>query len=293
MFGITIKDGIDNKIDCKALYDTVIAEIRADVKTLPHTPSYICYIVSDENGEFNKASEKYVSLKHKTSEEAGIDCKIRKLTPTQFVYEMREVMMGYDMNAYQPVRAILQLPAPEECVKLFNERVIEGAIIDVDHLGEEVLIDMWCGNFDRQPGTPRGVVALLGEELGSLSGKKIAIVGSRSKTTGQFLIPMLQAQNATVSLYHSRSILQAGEFDRYDAVVSCVGKAGMIKLHHLGTYQKVLIDVGVKIVDGKAKGDFIEDVRLHHRYTPYVGGVGLITRAFLIRNVVDSYLIGR
>ncbi|MGL5714589.1 MAG: hypothetical protein ACRCX2_16330 [Paraclostridium sp.] len=277
------------QINTIGLYNEIVKEIKQEVDALPFAPSYVCYIVSDKDGNFNKASEKYVGLKHKTSEEAGINCTIKRLTKEQFIKEMRNVMLAYEMNGYQPLRAMLQLPADEECVALFNDRVIEGAIIDVDHLGDEVLLDMWSGNFDRVPGTPRGVVDVLFEELGSLSGKKIAIVGSRSKTTGRFLIPMLQHHNATVSLYHSRSILQAGEFDKYDAVVSCVGKAGFIKLHHLGTYQKVLVDVGVSFVDGKVKGDFDTDVREHHRYTPFVNGMGALTRAMLVRNVLDSY----
>lgn len=276
-----------NQIDTIGLYNEIVKEIRQEVDDLPFTPSYVCYLIGD-----NKASEKYVSLKHKTSEEANINCIIKRLTKEQFIKEMRNIMLAYEMNGYKPLRAMLQLPADEECVALFNDRVIEGAIIDVDHLGDDVLIDMWLGNFDRVPGTPRGTIAVLFEELGSLSGKKIAVVGSRSKTTGRFLIPMLQHHNATVSLYHSRSILQTGEFDKYDAVVSVVGKPGFIKSHHLGPHQKVCIDVGVSFVDGKVKGDFDESIRENHRYTPYVNGCGALTRCMLVRNVLDTYITG-
>ncbi|MGL4412505.1 MAG: hypothetical protein ACRCTF_10395, partial [Bacteroidales bacterium] len=48
-------------------------------------------------------------------------------------------------------------------------------------------------------------------------------------------------------------------------------------------------DVGVDFVDGKVRGDFDTDVREHHRYTPYVNGVGALTRAMLVRNVLDGY----
>jgi methylenetetrahydrofolate dehydrogenase (NADP+)/methenyltetrahydrofolate cyclohydrolase len=187
---------------------------------------------------------------------------------------------------------MLQLPADKECVELFNEMVVEGAIIDVDHLGDDVLLDMWSGNFNRMPGTPRGIIAVLFNELGSLSGKKISIIGSRSKTTGRFLIPMLQHFNATVSMYHSRSIINHGEFRDCDAVISCVGSPRMIQASHLSNKRsQVLIDVGVGFIDGKVVGDFSEDVRGSHRYTPYVGGVGMLTRAMLIRNVLDSFLM--
>ena len=273
-----------NKIGCKGFYDKVITEIKADVDNLPFTTSYTCYLIGND-----PASERYVGLKHVTSSEAGVECRVAKMDEHDFAHEM------FLLTQYPPkqtVRAMLQLPAPEPCVELFNKMVAEGLIIDVDHLGNDVHIDMWNGNFDRVPGTPRGVVALLCEEFGSLSGKKIAVIGSRSKTTGRFLIPMLQHLNATVSMYHSRSIIDHGEFCDYDAIVSCVGSPRMIKASNLSfDRQQVLIDVGVGFVDGKVVGDFSEDVRGYHRYTPYVNGMGLLTRAFLVRNVIDNFLI--
>lgn len=277
-----------NQINTRGFYNQVISEIKADVDSLPFTPSYTCYLIGND-----PASERYVGLKHVTSEEAGVECIIKRFdTVKEFVDEMREVIWNYDRH-YRPIRAMLQLPAPDECVKLFNDRIMEGAIIDVDHLGDDVHADMWNGNFDRVPGTPRGAVALLCEELGSLSGKKIAVIGSRSKTTGRFLIPMLQHLNATVLLYHSRSQINEKEFFDIDAIISCVGKAGMIGMDEIGISgkQTVCIDVGVSFVDGRVKGDFDERVRHWHRYTPYVNGMGLLTRAFLVRNVVDSFLI--
>lgn len=277
-----------NKIDTVGFANKVKEEIRADVDTLAFTPEYTCYIVSDENGEFDKASERYVSLKHKTSEECNVKCVVKKMTPKDFCKEMLRITLEEE----EPVRAMLQLPAPKACVECFENAVAEGHIIDVDHLGDDVLTDMWNGKFDRIPGTPRGVVALLCEELGSLSGKKIAVVGSRSKTTGRFLIPMLQHLNATVLMYHSRSEIKLGEFADCDAIVSCVGKAHMINNSHiLGDKNIVCIDVGVSFKDGKVVGDFAPDIRHTKRYTPYVNGMGLLTRVFLVRNVVDNYLV--
>ena len=272
-----------NQIDTKRFYNQVISEIKADVDSLPFTPSYTCYLIGND-----PASERYVGLKHVTSSEAGVECIIRRMTEDDFIHEMNKLKYRTDVK-----RAMLQLPASKMCMDAFSDAVNSGAIIDVDHLGDDVHTDMWNGNFDRIPGTPRGVVALLCEELGSLSGKKIAVIGSRSKTTGRFLIPMLQHLNATVLMYHSRSQINEKEFFDIDAIVSCVGKAGMIGMDEIGISgkQTVCIDVGVSFVDGRVKGDFDERVRHWHRYTPYVNGMGLLTRAFLVRNVVDSYLI--
>lgn len=275
-----------NKIDTIGFANRAKEEIRADVDTLAFTPEYICYLIKDEDGNVDKASEKYVSLKHKTSEECGVSCEVKILNASEFGLEM----IMANMNK-QPIRAILQLPAPETCVEMFSIAVKNGVIIDVDHLGDDVLTDMWTGNFDRIPATPRGAVALLCEELGSLSGKKICIIGSRSKTVGRFLIPMLQHLNATVSMYHSRSIINESEFANYDAIISCVGVAKLIKEEHIGKGQ-VLIDIGVSFDNGKVSGDFSECCRKDNRWTPYTNGMGLLTRVFLVANVVESYIIG-
>lgn len=276
-----------NQINTRGFYNQVISEIKADVDSLPFTPSYTCYLIGND-----PASERYVGLKHVTSEEAGVECIIKRVTLEEFYKEMDEISAEPKWFKDRP-RVMLQLPAPEGAVAVFNSMVRMGYMIDVDHLGDDVHADMWNGNFDRVPGTPRGAVALLCEELGSLSGKKIAVIGSRSKTTGRFLIPMLQHLNATVLLYHSRSQINEKEFFDIDAIISCVGKAGMIGMDEIGISgkQTVCIDVGVSFVDGRVKGDFDERVRHWHRYTPYVNGMGLLTRAFLVRNVVDSFLI--
>lgn len=277
------------QIDVKGFTDLIMDEIKKDVALLPFLPSYTCYIVADENGNFDPASEKYVGLKHKTSTLSGIDCVVKKLTYDEFKTEMIRLSLSDE-----PARAMLQLPTRKDAVEMFNSFVKKGHIIDVDHLGDDVLHDMWDGEFDRMPATPRGVCALLDHIHGSLSGKKIALVGSRSKTTGRFLIPMLQHLNATVSLYHSRSHIRTAEFLDYDIIISCVGKAGFITESHLGGIGgKTLIDVGVSVVDGKVRGDFDDSCRmLDNSFTPYTSGVGLLTRIMLIRNVVDTYFIG-
>ncbi|MEG0151645.1 MAG: hypothetical protein RR744_00500 [Cellulosilyticaceae bacterium] len=276
------------QIDVKGFSDLVMEEIKKDVAMLPFMPSYTCYIVADENGNFDPASEKYVGLKHKTSTLAGIDCIVKKVTYDEFRHEMVQVTMREE-----PLRAMLQLPACENAIKMFYGRVKAGLIIDVDHLGDDVLHDMWDGKFDRIPGTPRGIMALLFNELGSLEGKRCAVVGSRSKTTGQYLIPLLQRANATVSMYHSRSEICYKEFEGFDVIISCVGKPGFINNKLLDPHKvQVLVDVGVGFADGKVKGDFHEEVRPNHLYTPYVNGVGLLTRTMLCANVVDSYIIG-
>lgn len=273
---------LDNKIDCKKIYDDVVEKIKA--MSSEKKMSYVCYLVADENGVFDSASERYVSLKHKTSEECGVECEIKRMTQEQFIKEM--IVGSWEGKR----RAMLQLPAPETCIKLFEANVYNGRIFDVDNLDNEVMFDMVEGNFDRAPATAEGAIAILEKEFYSLEGKKIAVVGSRSKTVGRFLPLMLQAKNATVSMYHSRSLIYDNEFEQYDAIISCVGKESLIKNKHLGKRGgKVLIDIGVSFVDGKVRGDFDIDVREKNRYTAWTGAMGTLTRAFLVDNVANTY----
>lgn len=154
------------------------------------------------------------------------------------------------------------------------------------------------------PATPKGILMLILHLLESRKfnikryrknfyGLKIAVVGCNSKTTGVHLSNMLPKLKATVTMYHSASILSKDEFKDYDIVISCVGVPGLITKEILGdsAFGRILIDVGVSVVDGKVKGDFTEDTRtsiLNH-YTPYVNGVGLLTRSALMSNLVSAY----
>ena len=275
----------ENRIDCKGLYNEVVKEIVQDIESYNIKPEYTCYIIKDENGEVDPASEIYTSLKHKSSEEAGVVCNIKKITEDEFLNIIYDLYMKDE-----PERAILQLPAPDRCVVAYSHMVEDGYIIDVDYLTNTDYTNMCLGNFNNSPATPRGIVALLSEELGSISGKKISVIGARSKTTGKYLVPMLIELGATVVAYTSRSIIKPLEFAECDAIVSCVGKPDLIDPSHLGFNKPVLIDVGVSRVEGKVKGDFHLSCRGIARYTPFINGVGLITRGFLLRNVVDSYI---
>ncbi|MGL5962149.1 MAG: hypothetical protein ACRCZ0_09405 [Cetobacterium sp.] len=272
------------EINTKEFYRNEIEGLKKRVDMMAEKPSYTCYIVSDAQGCFNSASERYVSLKHKTSEEVGINCIIKKLTPKDFAMDMIELA-----SSGERIVAMLQLPSMPCCVETFQNMIDAGHIIDADHLEPEIITNMWSGDFSRVPGTPKGVIKLLKSKI-DLTAKKVAVIGSRSKTTGQYLIPLLQKENATVSLYHSKSKINHGEFQDYDIIISCVGIPGMIGIEHLGNgIGKICVDVGVSIVDGKARGDFSDSIRDKHYYTPWVNGMGAITRCMLASNVVEIW----
>jgi methylenetetrahydrofolate dehydrogenase (NADP+)/methenyltetrahydrofolate cyclohydrolase len=289
----------NNQINCKAIYDRMVENIKADIEQLGVTPVF--YILK---GEENYGSNIYMNLKVKTAEECGIVAYIKEILPN----EVRDkyIKDKYNSDDYWRLKdedriklfndgyidygvAILQLPASEKMISRFKDN-----FADVDYLNNYTLFNIIENTYKEYeiPATARGTITVLEEELGNLSGKKIAIVGCRSETVGKYLSYMLLNKNATVSLYHSKSIIKDGEFENYDAVVSCVGKAGLISQKHFGNNKGcICIDIGVsRGDDGKVKGDFDIDIREHQRFTPYVNGMGLLTRIFLMASVIGKYM---
>jgi methylenetetrahydrofolate dehydrogenase (NADP+)/methenyltetrahydrofolate cyclohydrolase len=144
------------------------------------------------------------------------------------------------------------------------------------------------------PCTPRGIVELLRRYDVPISGAHVVIVG-RGTTSGRPLGLLLtrRTENATVTLCHTGTRDLAVHVRRADIVVACAGSAGLVTADMIRPGAAVL-DVGTTRVvgdDGKARivGDVAEDVREVAGYlAPMPGGVGPMTRAMLIANVVDA-----
>lgn len=283
----------NNQINCKAIYDRVLEQIKEDLKILPEVPTLT--ILAGCGGY---ASEMYMKLKQKTAEECGINSRIVYLPDNvSDVYDYIEQGDFCDSEL-----SILQLPATKSQKEIQDMLVDYKDHIDVDNfnfLRWFYDVNAKYQSYDffmrRLPATPKGVLEVLKQELVDFTGKKIAIIGCRSETVGKFLHYPLTQLNATVTTYHSKSIIRDGEFETYDAVISCVGSPRLIKQKHFGSNRNcICIDIGVSRVDGKTVGDFDEDIREFQRFTPYVNGMGLLTRIFLMQTVayyaIDNYL---
>lgn len=272
-----------NKIECKVLYDFMVECIKDDINFYFKNPMTLyCVLEGGLKDSKDFASKKYTELKMKTAKECGAKFEVVSIN------KFREIATClYDMIG------IAQLPMSNESLNAVNG--FSYTFTDIDYLLDRDDIpfltldnDATYYNF-RLPATVRAVLEILKHTLGDLSGKKIAIVGCRSKTVGAYLPYKLIEQNATISCYHSKSKIKDGEFEDCDAVISCVGKAGLIKQKHFGNNEHcVCIDVGVsRGEDGKVKGDFDLDIRDKQYYTPYINGVGLLTRIYLSYNYVQ------
>ena len=192
---------------------------------------------------------------------------------------------------------IVQLPLPrgldEQAVLARIDPTKDADGLHPTNLGRLVL-DVAATGHAPLPCTPRGIVELLRRYDVPISGAHVVIVG-RGTTSGRPLGLLLtrRTENATVTLCHTGTRHLADHVRRADIVVACAGSAGLVTAEMIRPGAAVL-DVGTTRVvgaDGKARivGDVADDVReVAGHLAPMPGGVGPMTRAMLIANVVDA-----
>ena len=138
------------------------------------------------------------------------------------------------------------------------------------------------------PCTPNGAIHLLKRFGVETAGKKVVVIG-RGVTVGRPIGLMLtrKSENATVTLCHTGTQDLKAETTAADIIVAAAGKGHMLTADMVKPGAAVL-DVGVSRVDGKLLGDVHPDVwEVAGHVSPNPGGVGPLTRAFLVRNVVE------
>jgi methylenetetrahydrofolate dehydrogenase (NADP+)/methenyltetrahydrofolate cyclohydrolase len=276
-------------LDGKATLAKIKDELRVRVKQLADagkTPGLGTVLVGDDPG-----SHSYVAGKHRDCAELGIASIRRDLpaTATQADVETAVAELNTD-----PACAgyIVQLPLPKG---LDEVRVLEAIdpAKDADGLHPMNLGRLVLGKAAPLPCTPRGIVDLLRRYDVPINGAKVVVVG-RGTTVGRPLGLLLtrKSENATVTLCHTGTRDLAAEVRTADIVVAAAGVPGLITAEMIRPGAAVL-DVGISRVDGpdgksKLVGDVAPEVREIAGYlAPMPGGVGLMTRAMLLTNVVE------
>lgn len=235
----------------------------------------------------NPASKTYVAGKARDCAECGILSDVIALPET--TDEPALLARIAALNADASVHGVLvQLPLPAH----INESHVICAIApekDVDGFTPVNVGRMVLGEACFLPCTPAGCLAMLRSTGQPLEGRDAVVVG-RSNIVGKPMALLLTAQNATVTLCHSRTDGLRQKCAAADILVAAVGKAGFIT----GDMVKpgaIVIDVGInRGADGKLCGD-VDFARASERagyITPVPGGVGLMTRAMLMQNTVRA-----
>jgi methylenetetrahydrofolate dehydrogenase (NADP+) / methenyltetrahydrofolate cyclohydrolase len=272
-------------LDGKATAAKIKADLTTRVAALGErgiVPGLGTVLIGDDPG-----SQIYVAGKHRDCAEVGIASIRRDLPATATQAEVEAVID--ELNASDECTGyIVQLPLPRHLDTLaLIERMDPAKDADGLHpvnLGR--LVHMVDAPL---PCTPHGIILLLQEYGVPIKGAEVVVVG-RGITVGRSLGLLLtrRSENATVTLCHTGTQDLAAHTRRADIIVAAAGVPHLVTADMVKPGAAVL-DVGVSRVDGKIAGDVAPDVRdVAGFLTPNPGGVGPMTRALLLTNVVEA-----
>ena len=244
------------------------------------TPGLAVVIIGED-----PASKIYVNNKIKGAEAVGINsihvCLSEDITQQEAENAVKELALRDDVDGI-----IVQLPLP----KKFDTQAILKYIPtekDVDGLCAENLGKLLVGEEALVSCTPNGIIQLLKGYNVEFSGKHAVVIG-RSNMVGKPISALLQKEDCTVTMCHSRTKNIENFTKQADIIVVAIGRANYLK----GDMVKdgaVIVDVGINRVDGKLYGDVEFDTCSEKAsyITPVPGGVGPMTVTMLLYN---SYL---
>jgi len=279
-------------IDGKAIAARVRARVAEDVRAFNEqtgrTPGLATVLVGEDPG-----SVVYVGAKQRACAEAGMTPFDHRLPAGVSFEEVAELLgrLGED----QAVSGVLlQLPVPDH----LDGPTLTGMIApgkDVDGLTPVNAGRLALGLPGLRPCTPLGVLELLRSVDATLEGAEAVVVG-RSNLFGKPMAQLVLAQNATVTVCHSRTGDLRAVCARADVLIAAVGRAHLIEREFVKP-GAVVIDVGMNRLTPEQAGnssglvgdvDFAAVVEVASAITPVPGGVGPMTIAFLLRNTVDA-----
>ena len=273
-------------IDGKAISLQIKDELRDKVTFMKSQGKEVTLAVIQVGTD--PASCVYVNNKKKACEYIGIRSLSYELPES--ISEEELLSLLDELNEREDVNGILvQLPLPGhlEEEKILN-RIDPGK--DVDGFHPMNVGDLCIGKKGFVSCTPAGVIELLKRSNISIEGKKCVVVG-RSNIVGKPMALLLLRENATVTIAHSRTKDLQAVTKEADILVVAVGKPKMITADYVKE-GAVVIDVGIhRDANNKLCGDvdFEDVVEKCSAITPVPGGVGPMTIAMLMKNVVEQF----
>ena len=272
-------------LDGKATAAAVKANLATRVAALNAKgifPGLGTILVGDDPG-----SHSYVSGKHRDCKEVGITSLRVDLPASASQSDVLAAIKDLN-NASECTGYIVQLPLPQG----INTQMILEAIDpskDADGLHPMNLGRLVAGYDAPLPCTPRGIVELLNHYKINLNGAEVVVIG-RGLTVGRPLGLLLsrRQENATVTLTHTGTKDLAFHTQRADIVVAAIGQSHFLKASMIKK-GATLIDVGISRTADGLDGDICPGAYEVAGYvSPMPGGVGPMTRAMLLQNVVES-----
>lgn len=272
-------------LDGKALASKIKTELAAEVfelKALGKSPGLGTVLVGDDPG-----SHSYVSGKHRDCHEVGIN-SIRvdlpdSATENDVLAAIKDLNSSKECTGY-----IVQLPLPRG---INSQRILEAIdpAKDADGLHPLNLGRLVSGEEAPLPCTPHGIVELLRHYGVEINGAEVTVIG-RGLTVGRPLGLLLtrKSENATVTLTHTGTKDLLRHTKHADIVVAAIGKAHFLTAEMIKP-GAAIVDVGISRTDAGLLGDVHPGVMdVAGFVAPMPGGVGPMTRAMLLKNVVEA-----
>ena len=273
---------IDGKVVSADVKSRVIGAVR-ELKAIGVRPCLATVLVGDD-----PASATYIESKHKDAKEVGIVTRDHRLAATFKQNELLELVQL--LNNDPEVHGVLvQLPLPSQ-IDEFDVIASLSPMKDVDGLTPYNVGMLQSGIAALKPCTPSGIMELLDYYKIDVAGMDVVIV-NRSNLVGKPLLILLLEKDATVTICHSKTKNLNEKLRSADLVVTAVGNRQRFTLTaDMVKEEVVAIDVGIGRLNDKLIGDLdFDSVKQKASWiTPVPGGVGLMTRAMLLKNTVTA-----
>ncbi|MEM4272439.1 MAG: bifunctional 5,10-methylenetetrahydrofolate dehydrogenase/5,10-methenyltetrahydrofolate cyclohydrolase [Candidatus Bilamarchaeaceae archaeon] len=261
--------------------EKILANVKKGVLQLGFSPGLAIIRVGED-----PASKTYVVTKLRRAQECGISGKEYSLSATTPEKKIMDLIRRLNKDR-KTHGIIVQLPLPSH----FNSDRMLNAISpdkDVDGLHPVNMGRLLQGNPHFVPATPQGIMEMFQFYKIPVAGKNAVVVG-RSAIVGKPMAALLLNADATVEVCHSKTRSLAEHTRRAEILVAAVGKPHFIT-SDMVKEGAVVIDVGINRTDGKIVGDvdFEKVSGKAGAITPVPGGVGLLTVACLMKNVLKA-----
>jgi len=268
-------------LDGKATAALIKGELRQIVATMATKPGLGTLLVGDDPG-----SHSYVGGKHKDCAEVGINSIRIDLPATASEKDVLAAIKDLN-NSKECTGYIVQLPVP----KAINPNLLLESIDpkkDADGLHPLNLGKLVIGEKAPLPCTPRAILELLTRYNLTTSGKEVVVMG-RGLTVGRPLALLLsqKGSDATVTITHTKTVDVLSHTKRADIIVAAIGSAHFLRPEMIKA-GAIVLDVGITRTAAGLLGDVHPDVaNIASAFAPMPGGVGPMTRAMLLSNVIE------
>lgn len=268
-------------LDGKKLSNEIIEDIKEEINKNNLKIGFAIIWVGD-----NVASSVYVKNKIKKCEYVGINVELFHLDAS--VSEEYLINLIEKLNQREDINGILLQSPVSEHINITNCFNKIDSRKDIDGFSNVSAGNLYLGNPYHISCTPKGIIRLLESYKIDLEGKNVCLI-NRTSIIGKPLFHLLVDKNATVTMCHSKTKNLTDYTISADIVISAVGKPKFITADMVKK-GAVIVDVGISRIDGKVVGDVdFEEVSKKASYiTPVPGGVGPMTIAMVLENILDT-----